>query len=135
DIDPDSIREFSEPWEVYLKVCGKLMLQMEERVLYQEFDIPLVELAVQLSDWYSNHVQESFKYTSMESENDYLFCFNKLEGFLKFDSPYAEYYEPRKISPVVFCEAAQEFIDNLKDELFSVYQLDISDLLSGKLRI
>jgi hypothetical protein len=66
-------------WDILLKIVGEIEIVVEENIVYEESEFPVVELARQLHGWLEGGSRDVFKYKSLDSDQDCLFEFVPVE--------------------------------------------------------
>lgn len=134
-IDDESIDSHAEHWQIYLLISGRFSIEVFGRVWFQEVHVPLVELGVQLSKWIREAGADDFEYESMEAAEGALFRFSRVEDGWRMYSSSAEF---RCMEVFTFeelkCEA-ENYLASLLLALWNEYSIDISGLLSGRIKV
>jgi len=126
-----------ENWEIFLRVVGNFRIEVNGKVLYSEVEFCLVEFAVQIAEWLrqieTNEVD--FEYCSMESEDPGLVWVKKKNNGWIIGSVYQQHEEINIFDMEDIRKVFSGYIEMLKQDLEEIYNIDISKLLSGEIKI
>lgn len=118
--------------ERLLRIVADVLLSVDGRALYSEGDVPVVELASQLSQWLvEGGTRGDFSYESMESDTPGLIWIKRGTSGWRIGSVHQEYEETREW-PLSDIDAAMgrfvaRVIDSARDQL----AVDVRDIVEG----
>jgi len=128
-----NIDNIEKDWQLILRIVADFEILINGKVFFNEPQFPVVEFAMQAAAW-SRNVKENFDYESMESDESPLIWFNSKNDNYTVGSPWQKYEERNPIEREVLQTSLNNFIEALRKELVSDYEIDISHLINGKHR-
>jgi hypothetical protein len=120
-------------FDLLLGVCAELTVRVDNRVLYEEPDFPVVELALQLAGWSRTGLQDhtDFEFESMESDEPGLIWFRAADNGYRIGSLYQDFpamtiWDCDRVRQVV-----EGFVTELQRRCREELQIDVTPLLDS----
>lgn len=111
-----------DPYDIILGAVAAFAIVVEERQLYREDDLPVVELAMALRRWLNGPFlsHEPFEYQSMESDEDGMVWIRPEQDGWRIGSIYQEFADPTVRSNEDVATATRAFIEEVEQGLLSL---------------
>ena len=123
--DPENT-EFTEPYEVILYIEGRLFVELNSRIFFNE-QICIVELAFALRDWRNKGLMTSFYYESMDNEELHIFDVNLLDnGVFSFSSAWQESEVADTFSRDDIIEFIENYLEKVKILVLERFHIHLS---------
>ena len=116
--------------ERLLRIVADLSINVDERLLYKETDVPIVELAGQLWQWLKQgEIRTDFSYESMESDTPGLISIKRGSGGWQVGSVHQEYEEVRLWPLEDIDRAVQNFLESVVGAARNQLAVDVHDII------
>lgn len=116
-------------YDLLLGVVADFEIRINDQLLYREAMMPIVELAIALTDWLQAGLRASadFEFKSLEADESGAVWFRRIEGGWRIGSLYQEYPEMNTWTDEAVCEAIGEFVDRVEAWLQTTLEKGIDD--------
>ncbi len=117
-----------ESWQLLLRINAVFQILINEKIVYHEVEFPVLEFAATAYAWLHNH-QKHFLFTSMESAEEPLLVFERLESDEFILQALGQYFGP--FSGVALRINLEMFYHELILAIERSFQIDVRRLFEN----
>jgi len=114
--------------EALLYICADFRLDVHGRRLYDEIELPIVELAQALHEWRKlspDKTGAEFRYQSMESDLDYLIAFIYTDAEWIITSPHEYHQETNPVPTRDLLAETDSYIQRVRDAAKNTFRINL----------
>ncbi len=111
-----------------IEIEGLFKITISENVFFEDRDFPLLELFLYLQNWYlinKNGAFSDFYFKSIESDQEPLIAFYRIEGGWRIDSIWAKYCVKETLSLADVMEFLGECGLKIKKQMYELYKMKL----------